>query len=138
MVPLGVFLPGVFGAPAAPGRSPAAVASGHLLAIANQQFRVQTAIPRWDYLLTQFRVIVTYLRLLVLPVHQNLDYDYPVYRTFFTPPVFLSFLLLAGIFALALYLYWRTREAAARPLPPGFPRACPIRANPHPPSGTSN
>jgi len=50
-------------------------------------------------------VIVTYLRLLVLPIHQNLDYDYPIYTTFFTPAVFLSFVLLASIFLLALYLY---------------------------------
>ena len=110
IVPLGVFLPGLSGAP---GASPAAKASGHLLAVASQQFRLQTTLPRWDYLLTQFRVIVTYLRLLVLPVDQNLDYDYPVYSTFFTPPVFLSFLLLAGLFALAVYLYWRSRKTGS-------------------------
>jgi len=32
----------------------------------------------WTYFLTQCRVLLTYLRLLVLPVHQVLDYDYPV------------------------------------------------------------
>jgi hypothetical protein len=75
----------------------------------------QTASPSGmsplHYLFTQFRVIVTYLRLLVLPVNQNLDYDYPVYTTFFTPPVFLSFLLLAAIFSLAVLLFRRTRWA---------------------------
>jgi Flp pilus assembly protein TadD len=71
--------------------------------------QTEADIPRLDYLFTQFRVLVTYLRLLVLPINQNLDYDYPLYSTFFTPPVFLSFLLLAAVFALTLYLFWRTR-----------------------------
>lgn len=67
-------------------------------------------IPRGHYLLTQFPVIVTYLRLLFLPMNQNLDYDYPVYTTFFTPPVFLSFLLVAALLALALYLWASSRR----------------------------
>ncbi|MBW2467117.1 MAG: tetratricopeptide repeat protein [Deltaproteobacteria bacterium] len=73
-----------------------------------EELRVGTSMSRTDYLFTQFRVIVTYLRLLVLPVNQNLDYDYPVYTSFFTPPVFLSFLLLAVLFTLAVYLYVRS------------------------------
>jgi len=116
IVPMSVFLPGFTGAPAAPGLSPAAETSNHLLSIVNEQFRVQTTLPRWDYLLTQFRVIVTYLRLLILPVNQNLDYDYPVYSNFFTLPVLLSLLLLAALFALAVYFYWRTRQSCPRPL----------------------
>jgi hypothetical protein len=36
-------------------------------------------ISRTDYLLTEFRVIVTYLRLLVFPVKQSVDYTYPVF-----------------------------------------------------------
>ena len=82
-------------------------ASGILLTAAPQVHAVGAIPSRLDYLYTQFRVIVTYLRLLVLPVNQNLDYDYPVYSTFFTPPVFLSFLLLAAIVALAAYMFWR-------------------------------
>jgi hypothetical protein len=65
-------------------------------------------ISPWDYLNTQFRVIVTYIRLLFLPINQNLDYDYPVYRTFFTAPVFLSFLFLLAIFGLGVYLVYRS------------------------------
>jgi len=89
------------------------LASGHstgdILADMSEQTLVHGTLPRMDYLFTQFRVLVTYLRLLFLPVNQNVDYDYPVYVTFFTPPVFLSFLLLTGIFALGVYLFWRTR-----------------------------
>lgn len=61
-------------------------------------------ISRWDYLFTQFRVIMTYLRLLVFPVNQNLDYDYPVHHSFLEPSVFLSFLGISFLFALSAYL----------------------------------
>jgi len=85
--------------------------STNIILAAGEQLRAGSGLSRLDYLLTQFRVIVTYLRLLVLPTNQNLDYDYPTYTTFFTPPVFLSFLLLVGLVALALYLFWCTRSA---------------------------
>jgi tetratricopeptide (TPR) repeat protein len=64
---------------------------------------------RLDYLLTQFRVIVTYLRLLVFPAGQNLDYDYPVYHSFFALPVLLSLLFLLGLVGLGIYLIYRSR-----------------------------
>ncbi|MFH1021394.1 MAG: tetratricopeptide repeat protein [Pseudomonadota bacterium] len=93
------------------------------------QGRVQTEMARLDYLFTQFRVIVTYLRLLVFPVNQNLDYDYPVYTSFLTPPVFISFLFLTSLFALAVYLYFRSgrpqssalsRQPAVSPFDPSL------------------
>lgn len=64
--------------------------------------------PVLTYLYTQFRVIVTYLRLLVLPVDQNIDYDYPRYASFLQPPVFLSFLFLLLLFGLAVTLFRRS------------------------------
>jgi tetratricopeptide (TPR) repeat protein len=64
-------------------------------------------ISRLDYLITQFRVIVTYLRLLVLPIQQNLDYDYPVYHSLFQLPVLVSFLGLLGLGGTALWLLLR-------------------------------
>jgi tetratricopeptide (TPR) repeat protein len=70
-------------------------------------------IPMPDYLFTQFRVIVTYLRLLLFPIHQNLDYDYPVYHSLFHPAVFFSFLLLFGLFALAVYLLIRSQRPSS-------------------------
>lgn len=81
-------------------------------------------LDRMTYLLTQFRVIITYLRLLVLPVNQNLDYEYPVYETFFTAPVFLSFLVLTGLFGLAVFLYFRST------LPVGLQRTLPTLDGP--------
>jgi len=68
-------------------------------------------VSRWDYLYTQFRVIVTYIRLLFLPVSQNLDYDYPIYRTFFTAPVFLSFSFLLSVIGWGVYLLFRASRS---------------------------
>ncbi|MBI4822700.1 MAG: tetratricopeptide repeat protein, partial [Nitrospirae bacterium] len=67
-------------------------------------------ISRQDYLLTQFKVVVTYIRLLFLPINQNLVYDYPVYDSFLTPQVFLSFLFLLSIFVFAFYLLLRPKS----------------------------
>lgn len=71
---------------------------------------VQSEVSRWDYLLTQFRVIVTYIRLLFLPVGQNLDYDYPVYDSFSSLAVFLSFLLLTAIVLSGAFLLLLSRR----------------------------
>ncbi|UFS71039.1 tetratricopeptide repeat protein [Geomonas sp. RF6] len=67
--------------------------------------------PRHHYLFTQFRVIATYLRLLFLPVRQNLDYDYPLFTSFLEPQVALSFLLLAAILCAAFWLIARARRS---------------------------
>ena len=65
-----------------------------------------------DYLTTQFRVVMTYLRLLLFPVNQNLDYDYPLFRTFWDPQVVLSSLCLGGILSGAIYLLYRSSRTA--------------------------
>ncbi|MEK6582508.1 MAG: tetratricopeptide repeat protein, partial [Nitrospirota bacterium] len=72
-------------------------------------------IPRWSYFFTQFRVIVTYIRLLFLPINQNLDYDYPLFHSFFEPNVFLSFLFLLSICGLGVYLSYRSRHNLTSP-----------------------
>jgi tetratricopeptide (TPR) repeat protein len=75
----------------------------------NIQSRETVNITRTDYLLTQFRVILTYLRLLIMPVNQSLDYSSPVYHSFFDLQVFLSFLFLLSIFGIAVYLFYASR-----------------------------
>lgn len=72
--------------------------------------RVQTIISRSDYLITQFRVIVTYLRLLFLPVNQSVDYDYTLSHSFFDPGVASSFALLVLLFVMAIWLLSRSRK----------------------------
>ena len=71
--------------------------------------RGDASISRMDYLFTQFRVIVTYIRLLFLPTDQNIDYDYPVFHSFFDKPVLMSFLFLICILCLGIYLFYRSR-----------------------------
>ncbi|WP_235203342.1 tetratricopeptide repeat protein [Candidatus Magnetobacterium casense] len=77
------------------------------LATFDEVMRVESHTSRWQYLITQFRVLVTYIRLLLLPVNQNMDYDYPVYGTFLAPEVFVSAVFVLSLFALGIYLYRR-------------------------------
>ncbi|MEN8262923.1 MAG: tetratricopeptide repeat protein [Nitrospirota bacterium] len=67
-------------------------------------------MSKLDYLFTEFRVIVTYIRLIILPANQNLDYDYSIYHSFFNSGVFLSFLLLLSTISLGIYLWCRYRN----------------------------
>jgi hypothetical protein len=67
-------------------------------------------IPTYDYLMTQFRVIVTYLRLLIFPANQHMNYDYPIFHSILEPQVFLSFLFISSITGLAIYLLKRSRK----------------------------
>ena len=89
---------------------------GAVLSQLDQAARLQTDMSRWDYLATQCRVIVTYLRLVILPVGQRLDYDYPVSTSFLEPAVFLCAALLGSLLAAAFFCLWRSRsEKKARP-----------------------
>jgi tetratricopeptide (TPR) repeat protein len=65
---------------------------------------------RNEYLFTEFRVIVTYLRLLFFPVNQHIDYDYPLFKSFFVPQVILSFLFLSLLFGLGVYLVIKAKD----------------------------
>ena len=62
-----------------------------------------------DYLLTQFRVITTYIRLLFIPFNQNISYNYPISRSLFDLPTLISFLFLAGILFWAKQLFLKYR-----------------------------
>ena len=55
-----------------------------------------------NYLLTQFRVIVTYIRLLFLPIKQNLFYHYPISTTLLEPRTFVCFVFLSTLIFTAL------------------------------------
>lgn len=54
-------------------------------------------LSRYDYFVTELRVIVTYIRLLLFPVNQNLDYDYPAYTSLLSPTVLASLFMLLSI-----------------------------------------
>lgn len=61
-------------------------------------------LPHLTYLITELSVLCTYLRLLVLPVGQNLDYDYPVYTTLLHPRSAAAFILVSALLAGGVYL----------------------------------
>ena len=61
------------------------------------------------YFLTQMRVLLTFLRLLVLPVHQNLDYDYPASTGLLHPPLTLIGM---GVIAGFIFLVIKLRRRA--------------------------
>jgi tetratricopeptide (TPR) repeat protein len=61
-------------------------------------------IPRTDYLVTQIKVVATYLRLFVLPLNQSLDYDYPVSGSLADASVLVSMALHCAILGAGIYL----------------------------------
>ena len=82
-----------------------------LLARADEASRLQSSLPRPAYLLLQLRAIAA-TGLLVLPTGQNLDYDWPVYRSPLEPRVLAAAALLVFLAAGCVYLY-RRRAAFA-------------------------
>jgi tetratricopeptide (TPR) repeat protein len=85
---------------------------GELIGDIDETVKGHTPLSRGEYLLAEFRVLVTYLRLIFLPVNQNLDYHYPRFYSFFNIEVFLSFVFLSFILGLSVYLLFRYRETA--------------------------
>ena len=67
-------------------------------------------VAKETYFLTQFRVIVTYLRLLLIPVNQNLDYDYPSFSNVMIPEVLASLLLHVALLGTAVYLFLKSKS----------------------------
>lgn len=63
------------------------------------------------HFLTSMNVLWTYVRLMFLPINQNLDYDYPIARTLFELPTIISFLghvlVVSACFWLYLKKKWR-------------------------------
>ncbi len=70
-------------------------------------FNVSTTsgITAKTYWLTSLNVIWTYIRLLFLPIKQNLDYDYPIAMTLFEFPTLLSFIGHIAVVSAAFWLY---------------------------------
>jgi tetratricopeptide (TPR) repeat protein len=67
------------------------------------------AFTRKQYLLTQFSVLLTYLRLFFWPAGQNIDWDYPLATNFFALKTVSSFLFLLVLLVLAFLAYRRVR-----------------------------
>jgi len=82
-------------------------------AISSQEMQIalegRAQISSMHYFLTELRAIITYIRLAFLPFHQNLDYDYPVFKSIFEWPVFISFVLISSILLFAKHLFFKYR-----------------------------
>lgn len=65
-----------------------------------------------NYLLTQFRVICIYIRMLFLPFGQNLDWDIEPSYSLFELKTLAGLLFLSGIIAFAVWIYKRNRILA--------------------------
>lgn len=66
-----------------------------------------SGITAKTYWLTSLNVIWTYIRLLFLPINQNLDYDYAIARTLFEFPTLLSFFGHIAVAGTTFWLYWK-------------------------------
>ncbi len=70
------------------------------------------SLTAYSYFLTQLKVLVIYLRLLFIPVHQSADYYFPISKSFFEMPVMLSALFLLLIFSAGVYCKNKFRVAS--------------------------
>lgn len=66
-------------------------------------------LNHWHYIVTQFTVLVHYLRLLFWPTGLNLDPQWPLYDSLFRGPVIASLTLLAAGIAAAIFAFRRFR-----------------------------
>ncbi len=66
-------------------------------------------ISSLNYFYTQLTVIVKYIRLLLLPIGQNIDHDIPMAQSLFGMPTLVSGLFLLALLALAVYLFKRQK-----------------------------
>jgi tetratricopeptide (TPR) repeat protein len=65
------------------------------------------------YLLTEMRVFLTLLRLLVFPINQNFDYDYPLSAGLFQPPLTFVGLCVIGLTVFLVVKWRRSRPIVA-------------------------
>lgn len=67
-------------------------------------------ISRIQYLVTEFSVVVLYMRLLVFPVNQSMHYLYPFTQSFLEFKTLLSFCVIAGLLASAIIISKKYKE----------------------------
>lgn len=82
-------------------RDPANQHLGNLLSDFKQVSYETTKVSRSQYLITEFSVIMFYMRLLLFPINQSLHYLYPFAASFFEIKTFLSFCAIAAILIMA-------------------------------------
>ncbi|WP_152643314.1 tetratricopeptide repeat protein [Anaeromyxobacter sp. PSR-1] len=91
-----------------------------VLSAAASAARVQTTLGRLEYLATETTVVVEYVRLLLLPVGQNVDHVHPTHLSFLDGPVLLSSAGILVAAGLALYAVVRRLRDDAMAALAGF------------------
>lgn len=76
---------------------------GMLLEDVSDQLRETQRVSRWEYLCTQFAVVAVYLKMLVLPIGQNVDHMFPFSSGFWDGLTPYAFLLLSAVVAAAVW-----------------------------------
>ncbi|MBI5644238.1 MAG: tetratricopeptide repeat protein [Deltaproteobacteria bacterium] len=79
--------------------------SDSIVALQNKELE---ELSRYEYLITEFRVIVSYLRLLVFPAWQNLLYELPTFKSILNIEVLASFAFLLALFTSSVVLLIRS------------------------------
>jgi len=67
------------------------------------------SLTAYNYLYTQFSVIVKYIQLLLVPLNQNLDYDYKLVHHFSDARSLQGFFILLSLLVLAVFLFKKQR-----------------------------
>ena len=67
-------------------------------------------ISRMQYLVTEFSVIVIYMRLLIVPINQSMHYLYPFTHSFFELKTFFAFCIIAGLLITAVLISKKYKE----------------------------
>lgn len=87
------------------------------VSVAGAEFRDRTAeggVPAWlAYVLTQPAAVLRYLRLLVFPSGQTIDYDQPLFSSFLSPQVLVPSGALVVLLGAPALLAWRARRRSA-------------------------
>jgi tetratricopeptide (TPR) repeat protein len=73
------------------------------------EFNDYKTITALNYLYTQFSVIPKYIQLLILPIHQNFDYDFPISSAFFELKTILGLIVILSLITLGIFLYNKIR-----------------------------
>lgn len=67
------------------------------------------APSNYIYILTEFRVMITYIRLLFIPLNQHLYYDYPLSTSFFEWSTLLSLIFILVVLSAAILTFKKYR-----------------------------
>lgn len=93
---------------------PLTLVGGDISKIFNAHKIASESTSHYHYAITQFAIILTYIRLLVFPVNQILDYDYPLYSSIFEAKAAFGLVVVVSIMTIAVYSFYRARRTDGR------------------------